>query len=120
MRGIVAAILLTLIGATGVPAQQSPQEQDAILRNSPDLGLTPEQKQTIYTSISSKPVKETAPPTFLAAVGRTVPVSIGLQPLPPTIVELMPQTKEFQYAMVTNQVLLVDAGSRRIVDIISH
>ena len=42
MRGIVAAILLTLIGATGVPAQQSPQEQDAILRNSPDLGLTPE------------------------------------------------------------------------------
>jgi Protein of unknown function (DUF1236) len=120
MRWTVAVILLALIGATGAAAQQSPKAQDAILRNSPDLQLTPEQKQTIYTSISSKPEKETAPPTFRAAIGEVVPTSIDLQPLPPTIVDLMPQTKDFQYAMVTNQVLLVDAANRRIVEIITH
>jgi len=120
MRSSVAAILLALMSATAAMAQQSPKEQDAILRNSPDLHLTPEQKQTIYTSISSKPTKETAPPTFRAAVGETVPPSIDLQPLPPTIVELMPQIKDFQYAMVTNQVLLVDGGNRRIIEIIGH
>lgn len=119
MRWTVA-IVLTLAAATGALAQQSPREQDAIVRNSPDLQLTPEQKQTIYTSISSKPTKETAPPTFRIAIGETVPASIDLEPLPPIIIDLMPQIKNFQYAMVTNQVLLVDAGNRRIVEIISR
>jgi uncharacterized protein DUF1236 len=115
------AILASALAATPLAAQQtSPKEQDTILRNSPDLQLTPEQKQTIYTSVSSKPERETAPPTFRMAVGEVVPPSINLQPLPPTIVELVPQTKDFQYAMVTNQVLLVDVGNRRIVDIISQ
>jgi len=49
-----------------------------------------------------------------------VPASIDLEPLPPTIIDLMPQIKNFQYAMVTNQVLLVDAGNRRIVEIITR
>ncbi len=122
--GLEIALSLTLAaaGMLSAAAQQpsSPKEQDQILRSSPDLQLTPEQKQTIYTSISSKPAKETAPPTFRAAVGEMVPVSIDLQPLPPTIVDLMPQTKDFQYAMVTNQVLLVDGNTRRIVDIITQ
>jgi glucose/arabinose dehydrogenase len=122
--GLEIALGLTLAaaGALSAAAQQpnSPKEQDQILRSSPDLQLTPAQKQTIYTSISSKPAKETAPPTFRVAVGETVPVSIELQPLPGTIVDLMPQTKNFQYAMVTNQVLLVDGTNRRIVDIITQ
>ncbi|MBV9556753.1 MAG: DUF1236 domain-containing protein [Pseudolabrys sp.] len=119
---IALGLTLTAAGALAAVAQQpaSPKEQEQIIRNSPDLQLTPEQKQTIYTSISSKPAKETAPPTFRAAVGEVVPASIELQPLPATIVDLLPQTKNFQYAMVTNQVLLVDGNSRRIVEVITQ
>ncbi|MBV8790591.1 MAG: DUF1236 domain-containing protein [Pseudolabrys sp.] len=122
MRRLIFITMLTVAGTVSVAAQQStPQkEKDVIIRNSPDLQLTPEQKQTIYTSISNKPAKETAPPTFRAAVGETVPASIELQALPPTIVDLMPQTKDYSYAMVTNQVLLVDGGTRRIVEIIGQ
>jgi hypothetical protein len=118
----VTAIMLAVSPMDADPAQaQEPSKtDDAILRQSPNLELTPEQKQTIYTSVSSKPAKETAPPTFRAAVGETVPASIDLAPLPQSVIDLIPRTKEFQYAMVTNQVLLVDASNRRIVEIISH
>ena len=125
MRAVVAIVLgivLAEMGLSGAFAQQPTpgQNQDVILRNSPELQLTPAQKQTIYTSISNRPEKETAPPNFRAAVGEIVPPPIGLQPLPRTIVELMPQIKDMHYAMVTNQVLLVDPANRRIVDIISQ
>ncbi|MGI8525508.1 MAG: DUF1236 domain-containing protein [Pseudolabrys sp.] len=117
---IVSAILVTLATASAVVAQQPAKQGDAILRNSPNLQLTPEQKQTIYTSISNKPNNQTLPPTFRVAVGQAVPASIELQALPPPIINLIPQTKNFQYAMVTNQVLLVDVETRQIVEIITN
>jgi hypothetical protein len=117
-----AAVVIFMVasGATVVSAQQPAKDQDAVLRNSPDLKLTPEQKQTIYTSVSNKPKNQTVPSTFRVAVGEAVPASIELEPMPPTIVQLMPQTKGFQFAMVTNQVLLIDGENRRIVEIITH
>jgi hypothetical protein len=85
----------------------------------PALKLTPAQKQTIYTSISSQKQKETAPPDFRAAIGAVVPGSVQLQPLPKTLVELVPELKNFEYAMVANQVLLVDPKNKQVVEIIN-
>jgi hypothetical protein len=96
--------------------------QDAVIANpatAPDLKLSADQKHTIYLSISNQPQKETAPLEFRAAVGAVVPASVNLQPLPKTIVELMPQVKDYQYAMVANQVLLVEPKSKQVVDIIN-
>ena len=84
-----------------------------------DLKLSPAQKQTIYTSISNQKQKETAPPTFHAAIGVVVPSSIELQPLPKTIVELIPDLRDFEYAMVANQVLLVDPKNKQVIEIIN-
>ena len=35
------------------------------------------------------------------------------------LVELMPELKNYEYAMVTNQVLLVDPKSKQVVEIIN-
>ena len=85
----------------------------------PSLKLTAAQRQTIYSSISNQKQRETAPSTFRAAVGAVVPTSVALQPLPKTIVELMPELKDYEYAMVANQVLLVHPKNKQVVEIIN-
>jgi hypothetical protein len=85
-----------------------------------DLQLTSDQKHTIYLSISNLKQREAEPPTFRAAVGAAVPPSITLQPLPKTIVDLMPPVKDLEYAMVANQVILVDPKSKRVVEVINE
>jgi hypothetical protein len=118
-----AAIVLLLLSGSAVPAaaQATPAHPGAEMNPAavPSLKLTAAQKQTIYSSISSQKQRETAPPTFHAAVGVVVPSSVDLQPLPKTIVELIPELKDYEYAMVTNQVLLVDPKSKQVIEIIN-
>jgi hypothetical protein len=116
-----AAIALLLLAASAAPAaaqvtHPGTETNPAAVR---DLKLTAAQKQTIYTSISNQKQKETAPPTFRAALGAVVPSSIELQPLPKTIVDLMPELKDYEYAMVANQVLLVDPKNKQVIEIIN-
>jgi hypothetical protein len=85
----------------------------------PSLGLSESQQQAIFQSISNRQAKkDTAPPGFRVAVGARVPDSIELEPLPKTVVELVPKTAEYQYAFVANQVLIVDPRSRTVVEVI--
>ena len=116
-----AIVLLLLSGAVPAAAQGTPAHPGAEVNPAavPSLKLTAAQKQTIYSSISSQKQRETAPPTFHAAVGVVVPSSVDLQPLPKTIVELIPELKDYAYAMVTNQVLLVDPKSKQVIEIIN-
>jgi Protein of unknown function (DUF1236) len=85
----------------------------------PNLKLTSAQKQTIYSSISGQKQKETEPPTFRAAVGAVVPTSVELRPLPKTIVDLVPELKDYEYAMLANQVVLVDPKNKQVVEVIN-
>lgn len=114
-----AAIALALFGMVNVAAAQS-ASSTVNAATAPDLKLSADQKHTIYLSISNQKQKATAPLDFRAAVGATVPPSVELQPLPKTIVELMPLMQNYQYAMVANQVLLVDAKSKQVVEIIDN
>ena len=117
-----AAITLVLLGGPApAVAQDAPTHPGAEANPAgvPNLKLTAAQKQTIYSSISNQKQKETAPPTFQAAVGAVVPGSVELQRLPKTIVDLIPELKDYEYAMVANQVLLVDPKSKQVVEIIN-
>ena len=117
-----AIALLMLGGATFPAAAQTTTVHPGAETNPaavPNLKLTTAQKQTIYSSINSQKQKETEPQTFRAAVGAVVPTSVELQDLPKTIVDLIPELKDYQYAMVTNQVLLVDPKTKQVVEIIN-
>lgn len=116
-----AVIALLLLAGSPVPAaaQTTHPGTETNPAALPDLKLTAAQKQTIYTSISNQRQKETAPPTFRAALGAVVPPSIELQALPGTIVELIPELRDYEYAMVANQVLLVDPKNKQVIEIIN-
>jgi hypothetical protein len=121
LRCIAAALLLA--AGSALPAAAQPNATHPGTETNPAavpaLKLTPEQKQTIYASISSQKQKETAPADFRAAVGAVVPQSVELQALPKTILELVPDLKNYEYAMVANQVLLVDPKNKQVVEIIN-
>ena len=117
-----AAIALLLVGGSAPTLAQVTPSHPGVEANPaavPSLKLTAAQKQTIYSSISSQKQRETAPPNFLPTLGATVPPSVELQALPKTIVDLIPELKDYGYAMVTNQVLLVDPKSKQVIEIIN-
>ena len=122
-RSVAAVTVALLLLAGGLPAAAQNSTTHPGAETNPaavkDLKLSPAQKQTIYTSISNQKQKETAPPTFLATIGAVVPTSIELQPLPKTIVELIPDLRDMEYAMVANQVLLVDPKNKQVIEIIN-
>ena len=109
-------------GAGATPAAQGetgPASETDAPHNVPSLALSQSQRQTIYQSISNQQTKrDTAPVGFRAAAGAHVPDSVKIEPLPKTIVELMPQLKEYEYAFMANQVLIIDPRSRTVVEVI--
>jgi hypothetical protein len=129
---VAAALLATVIavgpaaaqGNTGnpsrdAPATESPATATDAPRDVPNLELSQSQREAIYQSISNRQAKkDTAPVGFRAAIGAHVPDSIKLEPLPKTVVELVPKTADYEYAFVANQVLIVDPRSRTVVEVI--
>ena len=84
------------------------------------LNLTSAQRQEIWQSVSKQAAKETPPAGFTAKVGEAMPNAVKLQPLPNSVSSQVPAVKPYEYAMLQNQVLIVDPSSKKIVDIITQ
>lgn len=84
------------------------------------LNLTSAQRQEIWQSVSKQAAKETTPAGFTAKVGEAVPSAVKLQALPSSLSSQVPAVKPYEYAMLQNQVLIVDPSSKKIVDIITQ
>jgi Protein of unknown function (DUF1236) len=72
--------------------------------------LSDEQRRAIYQALKDQP----AGPAFNADVGVVVPSSVGLNAMPDEVARRVPQTKDYQYAVADNRVLLV-SPSRIVV-----
>jgi hypothetical protein len=65
--------------------------------------LSDEQRGAIYQALKDQP----AGPAFNADVGVVLPLSVKLNAMPDEIARHVPQTKDYQYAVADNRVLLV-------------
>jgi hypothetical protein len=111
-----AATFLVAAGA----AAQVPQSTDAP-RNVPDLKLTPEQKHTIYQALAGPQAKNNPEPVgFRAAPGAHVPEAIKLEPMPKVVSDLVPKMADYQYAVVSRQVIIVDPHTSMVVEAIAQ
>jgi hypothetical protein len=134
----LATVLLTWAGPAGAadsagsternsssiqvaPGSPSPQTSSDAPHDVPNPGLTDAQRQTIYQSIHNGNAHKNAEPVgFRAAVGAHVPDSIAIEPLPRTVVELVPSLHGYGFAFVANQVLIVQPQSKTVVDVITQ
>jgi hypothetical protein len=99
-----AAVVTVFLGSVGIA--------------SADLNLTSQQKQTIMQSVQTEK-GQPAPAGFQPKVGASVPQSMPMHPLPPTVATEVPAAKGLEYAKLdNNEILLIDPKDRRVADII--
>lgn len=119
-RMIAIAVALLAVASPGnAPAQNAAQSPSTDPQSLPRLELSGAQKQTIYTSIVNLNLKNESIPGFQPIPGAVVPEQIKLEPMPKTIVEHMPATAGYEIARVSNQGIIVDPKTRRVVDVIA-
>jgi len=83
-------------------------------------GLTVAQRDQIWQGASRQVTNESPLPAgFKADIGEAVPASMKLQPMPKDVSDQVPVVKSYDFAMLEGQLLIVDPGSRKIIDIIS-
>jgi hypothetical protein len=83
-------------------------------------GLTLAQRDEIWQGASRQVADESAlPADFRADIGESVPASMKLQPMPKNVSDQVPAVKPYDFAMLQDQLLIVDPGSRKIIDIIT-
>ena len=109
-NGTIALALLLGIGAAAAADIKAPGLD----------GLTDAQRQEIWRGVSQQATKESRPAAFKAAIGEAIPGSIKIQPLPSTVGAEVPAVKSYDFAMLQNQVLIVDPLSKKIIDILSQ
>jgi hypothetical protein len=82
------------------------------------LNLTAAQKQTISQSVMNQK-GEAAPTGFRAKIGATVPQTLALHTLPISVFSQVPAAKDYQFAKLqNNEVLLVSPKDRQVAEII--
>ena len=111
-------LLFCLLGAASAQTT-APGNPSTNPEATPNLQLTPAQKQTIYSSARNLNMKNDTPPNFQPIVGATIPSSVTLQPMSKTISELMPKTDNYEIGMVANQVVIADPKSRKVIEVIA-
>jgi hypothetical protein len=84
------------------------------------LDLTPQQRTTIYQSVTSQKDKvRTPPPADLPlSVGAQIPASTELYSWPDNVAADVPGAKLYRYTVAQNQVVIVDPTTMRIVEIV--
>jgi hypothetical protein len=83
------------------------------------LKLTSTQERVVYLSVTQRRTRPSAPEGFTAAVGAVVPASIRLRPLPRNAVKQVPELEAYDYAILPDQVLIVDPVAKTIVAVIN-
>jgi hypothetical protein len=84
------------------------------------LNLTATQRHELWQSLSKQAAKESAPAGFTAKVGEAVPSLIKLQSLHSNLSSQIPAVKSYAYALLQDELLIVDPSSKKIVDIITQ
>ena len=101
------AVALTLVGG-------------ASLASAAQLNLSAAQKQAIYQSAMSEK-GQAAPVGFQPKVGATAPQSLTLHALPSSVVSKISAAKNYEYAKLqNNEILLVNPKDRQVAEILTE
>ena len=80
--------------------------------------VTTEQRTRIRSTLRSEHVQVLHGVNFALSVGTLVPGQYEYHLLPPAIIEFIPEYRGFDYILVDNEIIIIEPGTRRIVDVI--
>lgn len=86
----------------------------------PPLQLTDPQKQQILQAVAGRNTLDKLPQGFTPQVGAKVPSQkkLPLHPLPAELVQKLPALKQYDYAKLEHNVLIVDPMKKQVVEVI--
>ncbi|MCK1735857.1 DUF1236 domain-containing protein [Bradyrhizobium sp. 138] len=85
-----------------------------------DVNLNRQQETRISTSISRLNVRPVTSVNFSLNVGTVVPRDVHLSILPPDVVEIVPQYRGYSFALVKDQIVVVDPATYKIVTVLPY
>ena len=86
-----------------------------VVRDRTTVRITTEQRAQVRTRFRNLGGERIRGGDFAVNVGRAVPTRYRFSRLPPEIVDILPEYRDFDYVMVGDQVLIVDPDTREIV-----
>jgi len=84
----------------------------------PPLNLTDDERAAIAEAIANEHTYQRTPKDFEAKVGVTVNSSIKLNPMPRPLIYEVPRLRQYDYAKLQAETLVIDPMSMKIVDVI--
>jgi len=85
-----------------------------------DVNLNRQQETKISTSISRLNVRPLTSVNFSLNVGTVVPRDVHLSTLPPDVVDIVPQYRGYSFALVKDQIVVVDPATYKIVTVLPY
>lgn len=117
--GLTALALLATasIAVAQGTMQQAPSMSPGMSDESP-LSLSDQQKQMIWQSVG-KMKNDRAPTSFQASVGSDVPAGVALHNFPPAVSRQVPGVRNFSFAKIQDEILIIDPANKRVVDTVA-
>ncbi|MCK1715751.1 MULTISPECIES: DUF1236 domain-containing protein [unclassified Bradyrhizobium] len=85
-----------------------------------DVNINKQQETRISQSISRLNVRPVTNVNFSLSVGTVVPRDIQLATLPPDVVEIVPQYRGLSFALVKDEIVVVDPANYKIVTVLPY
>ena len=82
------------------------------------MNITSEQRTQIRQKFTSVNVPTVSNVNFSVSVGTTIPETVTLVDVPPTIIEIVPEWRRYKVIKIGNRIIIVDPGPRRIIQVI--
>ena len=84
------------------------------------LSLTSVQQKLAWKDIQAKATAQKTPTDFTPRVGAIVPSDVALKAVPTKLGRQVSTLKPYDYALLKNELLIVDPGSKKVVDVINR
>jgi len=81
--------------------------------------LSAEQHAKVWSTLRGEKAERLTNVEFSTRVGGVVPATVHLYRLPVSIVEYVPQYRDYEYILVGDEILIVDPRTLRIVAVIA-
>jgi len=100
--------------------QQNTADHSSNANVNASVNINDQQRTRISASISHLNVQPLTNVNFSLSVGTVVPRDVRLQPLPAEVVEIVPQYRGYSFVLVTDEIVIVEPSSYKIVTVLPY
>ena len=111
--GAASAADTHAMSKTATPAMQPAMAKDS-------LSLTRSQQRTAWRDLGKQASSQTAPSSFTASVGATIPGDVTIKAVPAKVAARVSSLKPYDYALLQGKLLIVNPSDKKVVDVIKR